>query len=411
MLFPSCRCFGQSLFHSCFATCFVLVLAFSCQLGIASAQSESEDKVINELAEQELTTAQLLDLLKDKDREKVGFAAATLFERPADIAETAKPLAGLFLQRDEVLRDIAKRGFKELGVPAIKALDPKFDGELDELRFACSAIEAAGDSAAEFKPQLVEVLKTVTEENRRLAAMFALKGFSDGCADAIPHVMKDLEHSDMNMTLFACRVIIKTGPAAKAAIPKLVALLKDGNISQRGFAGWALAAIGPTDEFDVKAAMTKQLDKFNVVERERALIAVGLLGDSCKELEPKIREMMAMQYSNLEGPAAVTLWQVTGKPDDSVKELIKLSKEMAEYELTGMRLLTSMGPAAKGALNFAVERTKHVDSSIRMAAADIMGAIGPAAKSKIVVLEQMAKDKDPSIRLAARAALKSVQAE
>ena len=130
-------------------------------------------------------------------------------------------------------------------------------------------VNAVGDDGAEYTPQLLNILKTSDDPSRRTAATYALTGFSHGNAEAIDLIIPDLDSSDMNVTLFAMRLIIKTGPQAKQAAPKLIELYNDGLPSQRGYAAWSLAAIAPVEGFDTAEAADKMLNRFTVSERER----------------------------------------------------------------------------------------------------------------------------------------------
>lgn len=354
----------------------------------------------------------LIRAIKTGDQYERASAAARLLNLAEHYERFAKPLAALLIDRDEVVSGTAKRIYVHLGKKAVDALNPDLDStDLEHIRLVCSAINAVGDSCEEYKPKLVEMLRERTDPNFRVAATFALTGFSDGCPEAIDHILRDLENRDMNVTLFAARLIIKTGDKARQAIPNLVKLLENGVISQRGYAIWALAAIGPTDEFDTLAATEKLLNKFHVVERERALIAAGLLGKAAASLEPKVREMMGQDYSNLEGQGAVTLWQITGDAADSIERLVQISTDFVEYEVTGPKLLGELGPAAAPAAGFLVERLGSSDLSVQIVALDSLGDIGPAAcEHRDKIAEFVSRAQSPLIQMIGNDTLKKIDA-
>jgi HEAT repeat protein len=73
-----------------------------------------------------------------------------------------------------------------------------------------------------------------------------------GCQDArkvdysVPTLCKTLrEDKDPNMRYWAAQSLGQFGPAAKAAVPELIAALKDEDKMVRMGAGYALAEIGP----------------------------------------------------------------------------------------------------------------------------------------------------------------------
>lgn len=324
----------------------------------------------------------LIKLIKEGNDFQQATAAAQLLDHADEYERFAMPLAKLLLERDELLTFTVKRVVKRLGTKLVDALNPDFSGSMDEEQFRalCSVINALGDDCRSFEPKLVQLLGTEKDIFRRVAAMYALTGFSKGSPDAIEHILIDMKYDDMNVTLFATRLVIKTGAAAKQAIPALNNLFENGNISQRSYANWAYAAIGSTDDLDVVALTEKQLAKFNVVERERALISAGLLGADAKDMEPKIREMMGQDYSNLEGPGAVALWKVTGEAEDSIDRLIQVTEDFVEYEVNGPKFLGQLGPAAAPATDFLISRLSSEDISVQIHVLEALGKIGPAAQ-------------------------------
>ena len=374
--------------------------------------SAADDNAQDRTQEETDPVGKYLEILKSSDDvyEK-GRAAAGLADHPEQFKRFAISLSELFLERDEVLNHTAKRIFHRLGKKAVDALQPNLDSDdLNHVRRVCSAISAVGDPCLNYAPELVDILRTEDDMFRRSAATFALTGFSKGYPDAIEAVLRDLDHRDMNVTLFAMRLIIKTGDESRQAIPKLLNLLENGVISQRGYAIWSLAAIGLTDEFDTVDEIGNMLEGFTVSERERALLAAGLLGSAAKEHAPRVTEIMNKNHTNIEGRAAVTLWKITGEPDDCIERLMELSKSSLAYELSGLELISEMGPDASPAIDLLIERTGASDESVRVAALDALRAIGSAAmEHKEHIAEIAANDKDPLVRLAAAEFLEALE--
>lgn len=367
------------------------------------------------LQEEELQETDLQPIIDaiNNPRKRLAKAAAAvkLADHQDRYQEFAVPLAGLLLDRDRVLNDIAKRIFKSMGKKSVAALNPDFDGDIDQLRLICSVINAVGDDCAEYTPQLLNILKTSDDPSRRTAATYALTGFSNGNAEAIDLIIPDLDNSDMNVTLFAMRLIIKTGPQAKQAAPKLIELYKDGVPSQRGYATWSLAAIAPIEGFDATEAAAKMLNRFTVSERERGLIATGVLGKAAESSLPKVKEMMADNQTNIEGQAAVTYWQITGDGETAIQRLIELINTDNFYEINGLNLIAEMGPAAEPAIDLLLKKAKGADSSTRVLALDALQAIGPAVSAHRAEIQKIAeKDGDPLVRLTARQLLKTLPA-
>ena len=394
------------------AVTLVMATCPSFELFAATWTLQSSDATQEEEASAKTDLQPIIDTLNNPRKRLAKAAAAVkLADHQDQYQEFAVPLAGLLLDGDRVLNDIAKRIFKDLGKKSVEALNPDFDGDIDDLRMVCSVINAVGDDGAEYTPQLLNILKTSDDPLRRTAATYALTGFSHGNAEAIDLIIPDLDSSDMNVTLFAMRLIIKTGPQAKQAAPKLIELYNDGLPSQRGYAAWSLAAISPVEGFDTAEAADKMLNRFTVSERERGLIAAGILGKAAESSLKKVEEMMANNRTNIEGQAAVTYWRITGDGDSAARRLIELTKHDMYYEINGLKLIAELGPAAEPALELLLEKLKSADSSTRVLALDAIQAIGPAASIHRSEIEKVAEeDGDPIVRLTARQLLKTLPA-
>ncbi|MGI9519089.1 MAG: HEAT repeat domain-containing protein [Pirellulaceae bacterium] len=390
-------------------------LVFACALLVSITAQGQEPPQQQQQEEAEapvkLEFEDLVKLLESGTNDEKILAAALLVDHSERLDEFIEPLLALFAVRDDAVVDTVKRVVFWLGPDVVAIMDEELDAtNLDQLRQQCSAINAIGDPAATFEPQLLEILDTSTDPRTRTAATFALTGFSRGCPEAIEKILVDLEHPDMNTKLFACRLIIKTGPEATQAVPALVELLDNGNISERSYAAWSLGAIGPTNQFDTIQALIEMLDRFNVIERERALIGLGLLGEESAAAEAKTRLLMAEDGTNLEGQAAVTLWQITGDAEEPVARLVELSKGI-DFEVKGLQLLGDMGPAAADAMDFLIERANSEDEAIQVYALDTIAKIGPAANEHHEAIQALTEDEDPVVRLAARMTLRKITDE
>ncbi len=356
---------------------------------------------------------ELLENLENGTFMEKEVAAAWLVEYPQHLNEFVAPLSQAFVERDESFRRVANRVFKYLGEQALPALETMYHPEQDATpaenenwRRTCGVIKAIGDPArSQYEPRLLELLDESQDENVRVPAIFALTGFNGGSPAAIEKTRPELQHENFNVSLAACRLIIDTGPAAAVAVPDLRKLFTDGGLSQRTYAAWALGAVGPIDGYDPLPDLEPLLEKFALVERDRALTGIGLLGKHAARVEPKVREMMMARDSNLEARGAYVLWQITGNTSDSVPRLIELAKT-ADFELSAMEFLKQMGPEAIEATEFLLERTKSPDYSLRVAAIDSLSAINPASEQVVQRFAELGEDASPVVRLAVKLAQK-----
>ncbi len=358
---------------------------------------------------------ELLDQVQNGSLVEKERAAALLMEYPDRVGEFAEPLSRAFVQADLSFQRVANRVFAFLGNDAVPVLESMYRPEENQTaeqneiwRQACGTIRAIGDPArAVYEPKLLEVLDNSDDPAVRVPALYALTGFTCGCPEAIEKALVDLKHEDFNVSLFACRLIIKTGPAAAAAVADLRNMLANGNLSQRTYAAWALGAIGPTDEYDPLPDLEPMLLRFTLAERERALTGVGLLGEHAARLEPKVREMMMTPETNLEARAGFVLWQISGNTTDTVPRLVELAQTL-DFELSALDFLAQMGPEAREATDFLLERSKSSDYSIRIASVDALVSINPESERVVQRIEELTEDPSPMVRLAAEMARKKL---
>ncbi len=362
----------------------------------------------------------LAELLKTLERGSTWereAAAAWLVEYPEQVDEFAAPLARFFLEFDEALNRVADKVFAYYGERAVAAIEPLFHPEAQEAladneswRMACAMIRAIGDPArGDYESRLVDILRESRDWRVRVPAIYALTGFSGGSPDAIESIVIDLQHENFNVNNFAAKLVIASGPAARTAVPELRRLLTEGGISQRSHAAWALGAIGPVEDFDPLPALAPMLDAVTIVERERALLGIGLMGRHAQSLEPKIRDLMASR-SNLDAAAAYVVWQMTGDTETTVPRLAELART-PELEFAAVEYLQKMGSAAKDATACLLERSRSGDFSLRASAVETLAAVQTGNVDVANRLDELESDPHPLVRLAVRRARQREQAD
>lgn len=205
-------------------------------------------------------------------------------ERPALHRETAKILL-LELANDEspALRAAAAQALtkfhsnSDIVVPAlVKALD---DNYLNVRNAACQALSGYQGEAKPAVAKLIETLKTESDQNIRYSAMNALQNidksdpqilsvyvdllddpslgrnaigyltyFAENAAPAVPKLIAILKNGDRSTKHQAAIVLSNIGPGAKEALPALTEALKDGDAQLVRYAGQAINRINQTTE-------------------------------------------------------------------------------------------------------------------------------------------------------------------
>lgn len=240
---------------------------------------------------------------------------------------------------------------------------------------------------------LLEGLKSDSVQVRQAStrALFELKGVSDIVGPALITALKDSDPAVANDSLRAlaamgppivpqlvpllkdkdlrrpaAAVLASFGPAAKAAVPALVALLDDPNLEPpaRRDVQFALGQIGP-EAASAVPALVKALDSDQERVRNSAMFALGRIGPGAKSAIPALT-----RYENSDDPMLRmgSLWALVHiQPGDTaviakaVPELIKAldsDRQMVRAEVA--RTLAGLGAAAKPALP-ALEKTAKDD--------------------------------------------------
>jgi len=297
--------------------------------------------------------------------------------------------------------------------PAIvnKYLKPYFDSDegFPSLGKACETIKVVGAEARVWLPDLIKCLDR-DERSFRLAALHAM-GALDGVdlLPALDKTIKELDNKDFNIQLSACRVLSKIGPKAKKAGPRLVKLLEEGIVSSRTWAGIALGAIGPHEEYDVVELLKERLGRFYLVDRERALTGLALLGEHAKPTLPEIEKLMENRSKSVQHTASRAHWKISGDPAKAIERLITLIPTM-EFGVDAMDILSEMGAEAKSAVPKLIEQLNSPEFPTREAAVYALASIGSEAKVAIESLKELdSTEQDQLVKAAIVIALKKIQ--
>lgn len=207
------------------------------------------------------------------------------------------------------------------------------------------------------------------------AALVRLQG------DAVDAVRATL--ADAGTRLRALEVLAAIGPAARAAVPELTALLADADPLVRSEAAVALAAIG-ADAAPAVSALEKLLgDAAPADARYAATYALGRIGAAAKPVVPRLLEL---SKSSDEIMATVATWATLKiEPQDAalveaaiplLRKALRGQNEMARLEAAVA--LGDIGPQASSAIPI-LELVSEEDASrqVRAAAAEALGKVRP----------------------------------
>ena len=381
----------------------ILLLSFNCLFCLAS--DSFTDDLISDLSAQYKSgnqTERIEAVLeigqripKLNDEQQLDLAYRTLIDAVADPAELVTAAARLRLA--------------ELGTQAVPYLKPFLESEkFIQFAKACESIKAIGPTANKCIP-LLEKHVDSNDPKFQLAALHGLGVFEgEELLPVLDKTIAALDSDNFNIQLSACRVISRIGPSASKAGPRLVKLLEEGIASSRSWASIALGAIGPNDNYDVVALLEERLDRFYLVDRQRALIGLAHLGSQAKHALPKIEALMKEPSKSVQHTAARAHWKISGESEPAIECLIKLVPTM-DFGADAMDILGEMKAEAKSAVSALIGQLKSPEAPTREAAIYALASIGPSAAIAIEPLRKIEADEDQLIREAARMAIKKIQ--
>jgi HEAT repeat protein len=198
------------------------------------------------------------------------------------------------------------------------------------------------------------------------------------------------------------RALGNLGPAAGAAAPKLVEMLRDEDFMVRIHAAVALWQIQHRRQW--LRLLGETLHGGQESARYEAAMALGRLGHDATAAMAKLVEALRDSEPDTARAAAWALGQIGEKARDALHPL--LSDPDAGVRQRAVEALDWMGLAALRELAGAL---KNDSPAIRRAAARAIGRIGPQAAAAAPALLEATGDRDKSVREEAARALARVR--
>ncbi|WP_445306725.1 HEAT repeat domain-containing protein [Microcoleus vaginatus] len=184
--------------------------------------------------------------------------------------------------------------------------------------------------------------------------------------EAIPELLKLVEHSDSDVRRMAADALGKIGD--EKAIPGLLKLVEDSESDVRSSAAYALGKIG-----DGKAipALLKLVEDSSYFVRSSAAYALGKIGD--EKAIPGLLKLVEHSDSDVRRVAADALAKIGDKK--AIPGLLKLVEHSdSDVRRSAADALGKIGD--EQAIPGLLKLVEHSDSDVRRSAADALGKIG-----------------------------------
>ena len=354
-------------------------------------------------------TSELLEMVGSKDKKVRIEALIGLGKSSGDYEKVTPVVVGRLGELDPLESSAASQAIVDLGANAVPHLKPFLESEdFKTYALGCEACRVIGKPCSVYVPLLLKRLRT-GDDRFRGPAIGAMAGFGKAALPAMDEITAALGDKKFMTQVYACKVLASMGRDAKPAGPQLVVLAETGNPSARSWATIALGAIGPVEEYDVVEILDGKLDDFLLLDKQRALQGLALIGPPARAALPNIKRLMADKSKSCPHDAAYAYWKVTGDSEGASVALVDLLEDV-DYVADTIEILGDMGPAAKESVPKLVVLLSSTEDHLREGAALALGAIGPDAKSALPALERAKSDPDLLIRSAAQRAIQEIQA-
>jgi HEAT repeat protein/serine phosphatase RsbU (regulator of sigma subunit) len=297
----------------------------------------------------------------------------------------------------------------------IAALGQHLEDPDEDIRIAIiQALESLGPAAKEVIPVLVGILRDPNASlGLKLAVCDALGGIKPNGKDGVTPLQELLKQHNRQLQEKAIEILRSLGPIARDAVPDLLQLLKEPEVTVnvRLSACEALGNIGPNAEDQgligpdgqhAVDTLTELLQDTNWEVRKYAAVALRQIGPRAKKAIPallrnlndrdddqssEVRAAAADALGDL-GPSAVVI--------TALKEALKDDAFPVRVAVVGA--LAKARTQATTYLPLLAERLRDNDRSVRLEVAEDLASLGPAAAGAVPQLIQLLEDDDLRLR-------------
>ncbi len=282
------------------------------------------------------------------------------------------------------------------------------EDDLMSIRAACVALaEMTPSQTAQATPRLLELIAD-DSDRIRLFAVAALGAATDSAAEAVPALAGLVNHQDFHTRYWACQALAKFGPAARSSVPVLVEALKEGPVSVRRHAALALGKIGSDGDEAVKALDAALTDRMQPVRRD-ALVGLADLGADARSSLPRIRKALETKTYNPRSYAALALFKITGKSEQTLQVLIEELQDSTATEAIEVFQLIGVEIKATPELR---KLLTNANSEVRYFAMEALGTLGGEARDAVSDLRRIAdnEQEEGELRQVAKETIDVIQA-
>jgi HEAT repeat protein len=329
----------------------------------------------------------LVEALRDNEPRVRARVALALGQMGPAAHEAISPLGELLKDPDPRARAGAARALGSIGVEA-QATIPMLvqllkDTEPPVRGVTAIALGLMGPAARGAAPALSAVEAADPDAGVRAAAASALEAIEP----PFPVLVDALTAPDANRRLWAVSVLTEKGPQAKAAVPNLIAVLKqDETVIVRAGAAYALGKMGAEARSACPVLITALTDPAARV-RTAAALALGLIGPEAHGAGPALAAALKDEEREVAESAATALGNLGQEAETAVPLLTAAAKQKnLVLRRRAVNVLARIGPAARPATPVLLEAFSDRDPVLRREAGWALVSLGPQASASVDAL-------------------------
>lgn len=355
---------------------------------------------------------ELLVDCRSEDEDTRVSALLAMGRHPEYLPQSLEGVLPNLIHPKDTIRISAESAVRSLGEAVTPHLRSWLEADRpDKFYMGCAAITALGTKAREYIPILIAKLDS-PDFATRMSCLFALESMGKEAQPAFDKLLTllDVPDPEFNIQVRVCYIFRNLGDGARPAIPRLMRLAEEGVLSSRSMAYLTLGALGPSPDHDIVGLLTKRLDAFHLLDRERALIGLGYLGKEAQPALDKIEGLMGNPEKSAQAQAAFAYWRITGETERPLKVLAECL-ESYDFRMNAVDRAGDMGAVASSLVPKMITLLDEPDDeALREAVILAFGKMGPAAKGAVSKLKSLAGyDDDLLMRETARIALESIE--
>jgi HEAT repeat protein len=353
----------------------------------------------------EATTKALIEAAAGKDERVARAALAAIRELKPGPQKVTAALAEALKSDDEAVQLFALETIAEHGAEATPLLNEALKNP-ETAYLATAAIEQIGPPAKGTVTELAKLIADAKHSHLLIQAMLAAASIGAEAKSAEGAIAPHLGNTTDPTVPVAAAYALGSIGAANADAALRAAMGKDNAFLQM-VAAWALAKVHPSDESLNKQAVDKLVAGLSSGEAHiRNAAAKGL---QSLQAPPEMVAPLLMKVANDPDPdVSANAVDAVASLGESVVPRATEALKKPEMRDFAVRVLTRLGPKARGAVNALVESMDDKDPHFRTEVQFALAAIGPGAAPATDKLAANIASDDAAVRESALFALRSI---